>query len=204
MTVRPHPKPPARPLRPPRSLQRHVGVKPGKKARPARALDRPFKIARCLIPRCVLGPKKTPGYAFLNGECKGHLIKRLDIVARFLVKERDRFQCQDKTPHVCNQAQVVQWAHTVTRRDHSTRWLSEGAVVLCERRHTYYTHRPEEWDLWCEARFGLERWSAIKHYALDTMLSEPADFERILAYLDQWKARGVPPASPIDAYMART
>lgn len=114
------------------------------------------RIERCVRVRCS-------EYSWLDGVCKDHIYDLMDMLARDHVRARDG-ECQDKRPH--EHKGDLQWAHTMSRTYLGTRWLMEGAVILCAGAHSFYGHRWEKWDAWCGDRFGMDRWIVIKAYAL--------------------------------------
>lgn len=52
----------------------------------------------------------------------------------------------------CLSTHRLQCAHIVSRRYRATRWDLDNAVCLCAKCHTYFTHRPLEWDQWIGPR----------------------------------------------------
>ena len=60
----------------------------------------------------------------------------------------------------------IQCAHIVSRRYRATRWDRDNAMPLCAKCHTYYTHRPLEWEAWVVSRIGEGRWFDLKARAL--------------------------------------
>lgn len=111
---------------------------------------------RCVKPRCFV-------IAVAADMCKDHLIAEMDKLAKRYVHERDGMRCQDTAPHECGGG--IDWAHTETRKSLGTRWLMEGAVDLCRKRHTYYTNRERKWVQWCERRLGRDLWERVTAYA---------------------------------------
>lgn len=183
-----------------KTLPRTASARPLAFRRKVAVYTAPFKIARCTRSRCRNGPRKTPGYLFLRGLCKDHVEGELDTLARALVMQRDR-TCQDTRPDHRHRGNL-QWAHTLSRRYLSTRWLDEGAVVLCERSHQDFTWQSRRdhgvsWTAWCIKRFGAVGWGAIVVYGHSTYVTDADDYERIWKYLKTWQRIGKPPPSLI-------
>ena len=65
-----------------------------------------------------------------------------------LIRSRDGWACR-----VCGSPYRPQCAHLVSRRYRAVRWSTENAVTLCPSHHVLYTHRPLEWEAWCEERW---------------------------------------------------
>ena len=116
-------------------------------ARKSKARKR--RLAGCPIRGCKRSPYRRDSGGDL---CKQHLVARLDATARARCFARYGDRCvnaHDGTDH----STIRQWAHIASRRHHAARWSDEGSVVLCARCHTFYTHAPDKWAMWCFAWF---------------------------------------------------
>jgi hypothetical protein len=69
-----------------------------------------------------------------------------------LIRERDGV-CVARGYREFDCSTVLQCAHLVTRSYKSIRTLDVNAVALCKSHHVYFTHRPMEWEAWCERRW---------------------------------------------------
>lgn len=91
------------------------------------------------------------------------LRKEADKAFRRYVLERDgRCMDEDRT-HLC--AGPLQWAHLISRGYWIVRYDEDNSVALCQGAHYFYTHRPVEWQDWCVAYLGQERWEALRQKA---------------------------------------
>lgn len=66
----------------------------------------------------------------------------------------------------CGGFTAIQCAHLLSRSYRSVRWDEENAVPLCRSCHVRYTHRPVEWHLVLERRFGREQMDRLRHRAI--------------------------------------
>lgn len=62
-------------------------------------------------------------------------------------------------------AGYLQCAHIISRSYKSIRVDPDNAVALCAAHHTFWTHRPLEWEAWVESRFP-GRWARLRKRAL--------------------------------------
>ena len=74
--------------------------------------------------------------------------RECDRLFAVAVKARDGWACR-----ACGSHMMPQCAHVVSRRYAATRWSMDNAVCLCSSCHVKYTHRPLEWEAWCEERW---------------------------------------------------
>jgi hypothetical protein len=78
----------------------------------------------------------------------------------------------------------MQCSHVLTRSYRAIRWDFRNAVPQCAGCHTFYTHRPLEWEIWNRERMGLEydrlRAKALTYAPVDTkaLLVELRELER--------------------------
>lgn len=61
---------------------------------------------------------------------------------------------------------ILQCAHGISRRYHAVRWDRRNAWSLCQACHVYYTHRPLEWDVWLEEKWGADLHAELRALAL--------------------------------------
>lgn len=93
------------------------------------------------------------------------------------IRGRDGWQCR-----ACGSPEFPQCAHLVGRRYRAIRWVPDNAVTLCRGCHVKWTHRPLEWEAWCEERFP-GRLAMLKAQALAA--HEHPDYDAIC---EQFKA----------------
>lgn len=73
---------------------------------------------------------------------------------------------------------VLQCCHIISRRYRAIRWDEDNALCGCQAHHTYYTHRPLEWEEACRAN-GIE-WDILRYRALNGPPDDPhAVIERL-------------------------
>lgn len=106
----------------------------------------------------------------------GKMTREADRLFALAIKNRDGWRC---VIFGCIR-DGVQTAHHISRRYRQVRWDMENASALCAGHHVYYTHRPLEWDAWCEVQHGAEAWCEMKRKALTP---GKVDMEAILARL---------------------
>lgn len=104
----------------------------------------------CIVKGCKRRPTYFP-------KCFQHAVKEADDLFATYIKTKYAV-CQN-----CGSPDNPQCAHIVSRRYYALRWdVSEGAVRLCAGCHVSFTNHPLAWDFWCEDRFGIEGYRAIK------------------------------------------
>jgi hypothetical protein len=126
-------------------------------------------VSRCSILRC-----KRPS-AVLD-LCKTHAKMRADQLFSVFIRVRDG-TCQAEGEHQGG----LQCAHLIPRRYLSVRWDPANAVALCAGHHTYFTHRPLEWDGWVRERFGPGTYDDLRIKALE---GGRPDLAHVIAYLE--------------------
>lgn len=67
---------------------------------------------------------------------------------------------------ICGDTFRLQCAHGFSRRYRTTRWALDNAWCLCSGCHTYYTHRPHEWEHWMQQQLGLRGYRSLQGRAL--------------------------------------
>jgi len=104
-------------------------------------------------------------------------MKRAD--AAFGIHIRSRGACQsDRPSHAGN----LQCAHIISRSYKTIRTDERNALCLCAGCHTYYTHRPLEWEDWINQTYpGL--WADLRTTALTY---EPVDWK---TQAELWESR---------------
>lgn len=55
----------------------------------------------------------------------------------------------------------LQAMHGISRRYYGTRWLLINGFCGCQRVHLFYTMRPQEWDRFLVAAWGLRVWEEL-------------------------------------------
>jgi hypothetical protein len=103
--------------------------------------------------------------------CKTHAVEQADRLFSLLVREVGH--CEAVGPHSGN----LQCAHGFSRRYKNVRYNRLNAFCLCAGHHTFYTHRPLEWDDWFLERVGYEVYWDLRMQALST--TKP-DLEAVL------------------------
>lgn len=68
----------------------------------------------------------------------------------------------------------LQCAHIVSRRYLSLRLSFDNAVPLCGAHHTFFTHRPADWEQACRD-WGVD-WDELRRRALEDPPIEPEEF----------------------------
>lgn len=116
--------------------------------------------------------KRVPS---VDGLCKTHATEEADRL----------FSLAVRAPGVCtlNNAACsgnLQCAHGFSRRYKNVRWDRRNAWPLCAGHHTYFTHRPIEWDLWMREQLGENLYLILQATALKTTAP---DLELVLADL---------------------
>jgi hypothetical protein len=95
---------------------------------------------------------------------KQNYMKKSDVLFSRLVRDRDQM-CRALGTDMVMCKGVLQCAHIHSRSYKSIRTNFENAVALCAAHHTYYTHRPLEWEDW--VRHNLpNRWDELRAVAL--------------------------------------
>ena len=67
---------------------------------------------------------------------------------------------------ICGSNEFLQCAHGYSRSYYATRWVFDNAFCLCRSCHVFYTHRPLEWEVWREERWGPELLAELRALAL--------------------------------------
>jgi hypothetical protein len=93
------------------------------------------------------------------------LRKEADRLVGRYVKLRDGRCMDEDRPHFCEGGIFLQWAHLIGRGYLIVRYDEDNSVTLCRGAHMYYTQRKLEWDDWCKAYLGEERWEALRQRA---------------------------------------
>jgi len=99
-------------------------------------------------------------------------VDKMDTITRTECYKRGH--CEGDREH----SSVLQWAHIVSRRYKSTRWRLDNCFLLCSACHTYYTHRPLEWDIFVAGKIGEEKYLQLKKDAL-------VEFHKSIAELEE-------------------
>ena len=82
-----------------------------------------------------------------------------DVLFSKMIRERDG-ACRK-----CGSTEYLQTAHIISRSYKSIRTDPRNAVALCRSCHTYFTHRPLEWQAWIDEQFP-GRWDWLRKKAL--------------------------------------
>lgn len=97
---------------------------------------------------------------------------------------RSHGRCQSNRPtHLGN----LQCAHGFSRRYRNVRWNFNNAWCLCAGCHTFFTHRPIEWDVWMLDTMGVELYTEVRSLALDTT-TKPKVGEILEGLRETWAA----------------
>lgn len=129
--------------------------------------------ATCSRARC----KRSPQVA---GMCKTHATETADKLFSLLIRSEGSCAAAGDDGVACNGN--LQCAHGFSRRYRNTRWDERNAFPLCAAHHTFYTHRPIEWELWMKNRIGQNLYMILQATALKTT---PPDLELVLAELKE-------------------
>jgi hypothetical protein len=93
------------------------------------------------------------------------------------IRKRDGWACRS-----CGAPWRIQCAHIVSRRYRAVRWNPENALALCSKCHTFFTHRPIEWETWVDTMYP-GRLGILKAQALDRLRADYDDLCKSLRYL---------------------
>jgi len=66
-----------------------------------------------------------------------------------------------------NATKKLQAAHIISRGYKNTAWDLENVVTLKVGRHKWYTHRPLEWEIFIDSKFGAGYYERLKKRALN-------------------------------------
>ncbi len=120
--------------------------KPGRKPGP-----------RCVVLRCKRRPVR-------RGLCNTHLLREADAAFSRFIRARDGACVK------CGGRDYLQTMHIISRRYRQVRWNSNNALAGCRKCHTYFEHRPLEWQRFINDRANLgmgKTWDARRREALD-------------------------------------
>lgn len=92
-------------------------------------------------------------------------MRKADVLFSKLVRDRDG-GCVAVGTDMTECKGNLQCAHIHSRSYKSIRTNFENAVTLCAAHHTFYTHRPLEWEEWVRTQLGDERWESLRAIAL--------------------------------------
>ena len=96
-------------------------------------------------------PPKTP--------TKTALLKKCDDTFSLIV--RSTGECV-----TCGTGFGLQASHGFSRSYRSIRWDPRNVFAQCRSDHKYYTHRPIEWTLWLQNRWGMPLYEELRDMAL--------------------------------------
>lgn len=119
---------------------------------------------RILLPRCTY--QRCNAIARDLGMCASHLRTEADRLFSADARERHGACYQCGTPN------RLQWAHIFSRRYSAIRWAEDNYFILCSGCHTYFTHRPAEWEQFCRDH-GVA-WDQLRRRALTGSPMDPA------------------------------
>lgn len=95
---------------------------------------------------------------------KQDYMKQADVLFSRFIRERDgTCQAAGVGPDCSGN---LQCAHIISRSYKSIRTDERNALCLCAAHHTYYTHRPLEWEDWVRESFGT-LWDELRAEALE-------------------------------------
>jgi hypothetical protein len=83
----------------------------------------------------------------------------------------------------------LQAAHGISRRYRHTRWQLINGFCLCQAHHTYFTHRPLEWDVYLRNAWGETVYNELRLMALRPFQADP--MTALEALREEAKARGI-------------
>lgn len=90
-------------------------------------------------------------------------MRQADSLFSRLIRSRGTCEAANTGP-ACSGA--LQCAHIISRSYKSIRTDERNALCLCAAHHTYYTHRPLEWEDWVRESFGT-LWDELRVLALE-------------------------------------
>jgi hypothetical protein len=93
---------------------------------------------------------------------KQDYMKQADDLFSKIVRDRDGV-CQAREVSPCKGN--LQCAHIISRSYKTIRTDLRNAVALCAGHHTYFTHRPLEWEDWVRESYGT-LWDELREAAL--------------------------------------
>lgn len=112
----------------------------------------------CSEPRC-----HRPRRAILR--CATHAVRELDSLWSRLVKAKGICELADSHPTFpCSG--ILNAAHGFSRRYAGTRHILLNGFAICGAAHTYWTHRPLEWDVILRERWGESVYEELRRLAL--------------------------------------
>ena len=98
-----------------------------------------------------------------------------DALFSAYIRTRDGWQCQR-----CGAIERIQCAHLIGRAYRAVRFAAPNATALCQGCHVFFTHRPLEFQDWCEERWP-GRLALLKAQALAA--HEHPDYDALCAEL---------------------
>lgn len=103
--------------------------------------------------------------------------KRADAAFSKLIRSRGICELAPMRPETkCSGA--LQCCHIISRRYRAIRWDERNALAGCQGHHTFFTHRPLEWEQACRAA-GID-WNDLRYLALNDPAEHPeAALERL-------------------------
>lgn len=124
-------------------------------------------------------PDVTPLPKKVKKPSRAAATKKCDELFSLLVRARDRC-CV-----ICGSTSFLQCAHGFSRSYHAVRWDFRNAWALCRACHVRYTHRPLEWGVWLNARWGDALEAEVKALALTHR--KPDVFELKTELAEMWQ-----------------
>jgi hypothetical protein len=103
-------------------------------------------------------------------------MKRCDTLFSKVIRARD------KTCRNCGDRKYLQCAHLITRSYKAIRCDERNAVALCRSCHVYFTHKPLEWQMWCDENIGA---GVMQHLRQRALFGGRNDWKAIEADLKQ-------------------
>lgn len=76
------------------------------------------------------------------------------------VKKIANYRCED-----CGSEQALQWAHILSRRFKTIRWVTQNAFCLCAACHRYYTVHPNDFREFTDRKRGEGTYNLLKQIA---------------------------------------
>ena len=125
-------------------------------------------------PKPTKRPKKAPERIRSKSKRKAKLHDADKLFSQY-IRNRDGWACVR-----CGSPVTPQCAHLHSRIYRAIRFNPKNATTLCKGCHVMFTHRPLEWQDWCEARWP-GRLAELKAQALAA--HEHPDYEAICAEL---------------------
>lgn len=110
------------------------------------------------------------------------LRNKADKLFSLYIRDRDR-RCRR-----CGKSGDLQCAHGFSRSYHKTRWDERNAWAMCRGCHTFFTHRPIQWEDWMREDMGEELYEEVRRQAKS--IGQKVDLEQVVMELEEMVNHG--------------